>query len=322
MIEYSPYELIPKAPIESKTVQAERNGALLRIHFQDGKTGYADCHPWTELGDESLTQQLQKLRKGVLTPLTKQSLHFARCDAEARAKNENLFIELSIPKSHFLIPNILQFNLEEFSRAIDEGFACFKIKLGRDLPNETKNLCEILNCFRSDKFIIRLDFNLKLSSIDFEKFLSEMARWKEKIEFCEDPFPFDPISWQVIQQKGLRLACDMNSHQALAFPLSAQVIVLKPAIQDSPSTISPLQNVVFTSYLDHPLGQLAAAYSAAKYFEGSPSKTTVCGLLSHHAYLSNAFSERLSVQGPDFKIPLGTGFGYDDLLPSQKWQAL
>jgi len=89
----------------------------------------------------------------------------------------------------------------------------------------------------------------------------------------------------------------------------------KPAV-DGP--IPELPRVVVTSYLDHPIGQLGAAYAA------SVSKCLEpCGLLSHTAYKKNPFSERFQIVNerlvPDQS---GTGIGYDDLLENMNWKRL
>ena len=51
-----------------------------------------------------------------------------------------------------------------------------------------------------------------------------------------------------------------------------------------------------------------------------PNKIGVCGLLSHTAYETNAFSERFQNNGPNFVVPKGSkGFGFDDLLQGLTW---
>ena len=45
-----------------------RRGALIRVG-----SGFADFHPWPELGDEPLETQLAKLARGETTPLTRRA---------------------------------------------------------------------------------------------------------------------------------------------------------------------------------------------------------------------------------------------------------
>jgi o-succinylbenzoate synthase len=123
-------------------LSGQRKGALLRVN---GK-GYADCHPWPELGDAPLQKQLELLRKGVTTPLTAQSLFFASIDAQAREKGISLFHNLIIPPSHMLV---------KVGDHISPGTNCIKLKVGIDVPKEI----EYLNTFKGESIKIRLDFN-------------------------------------------------------------------------------------------------------------------------------------------------------------------
>lgn len=319
-IAYSEYELTGVVPIEGKNVHLTRKGALLRLDFKSDYCGYADCHPWTELGDAPLQDQLRLLKQGKITPLLSRSIAFASEDACARNKKVSLFEGLTVPDSHFFISNILQWDSNHIEDALKEGFCYFKIKLGRNLAQELPKLIELLQI--SQKFKVRLDFNLKLTESEYQAFCEKIAPWKGRIDFFEDPFIFEKDAWERFQNNGYNLACDLNSEQALANPQSASVVVLKPAVQDdSPflNNLRPSQKLVITSYLDHPIGQLAAAYTAAKARAKVPAQVSVCGLLSHRAYKPNPFSEQLAQQGPEFVIPAGTGCGLDDLLKKQRW---
>src|SRR5262249_34567507 len=77
-----------------------RRGALIR-----SGSGFADVHPWPELGDEPLERQLDLLRRGETTPLTRRSLELARIDGAARQRGVSLFAGLTIPKSHWPGPD-------------------------------------------------------------------------------------------------------------------------------------------------------------------------------------------------------------------------
>src|SRR5947207_12510223 len=95
---YWRYELVPKRRLSA--IAGRRVGALIRI-----SDGFADVHPWPELGDLPLDEQLSLLARGVTTPLTARSLCFAALDAEARAASRNLFEGLTIPPSHWPGPD-------------------------------------------------------------------------------------------------------------------------------------------------------------------------------------------------------------------------
>jgi len=286
----------------------ERQGALLRFEFAEG-VGYADCHPWESLGDLPLHHQLELLQQGRLTTLTSRSLHFARIDAKARVQGINLFDDLKVPSSHFLIPDIVRWNSEDLADVIQRGYTHLKIKLGQDIDAEVPYLQALL---QQCELKVRLDFNNRLSKSQFEAFLSRVD--KDRIEFCEDPFPYDPVGWKEIQEQGVALALDQGSERAIQKAASASYLIIKPAIQDeTPFLVIHNQKIVVTSYLDHPLGQMAAAYVAGRIKRVNPLSIVTCGLLSHSAYLENPFSMALN-EGPDFAAPEGTGFGFDRWL--------
>ena len=91
----SRYTLKPKRALSAIAREGVREGALIRVG-----DGFADVHPWPELGDEPLDRQLKRLARGETTPLAQQSLRFAEADGAARARGESLFKGLEIP-SHW-----------------------------------------------------------------------------------------------------------------------------------------------------------------------------------------------------------------------------
>ena len=287
----------------------QRYGALLRFQFPDGLIGYADCHPWVELGDDPLQKQLSLLSQSVTTPITERSKYFARLDAKARTKKLNIFSNLEIPSSHMLVMD-QSFDLQS---VIQQGFTRIKLKV-----TDTTSLKYLLPLI-PDNLKLRLDFNSKISKESFQKCLDEILPWLSKIDFIEDPFPFDSSSWKAIQQQyKVSLARDHGSQKSLESD-SHDVIIIKPAKQDVRKFEELPKRLVITSYLDHPLGQLGAAFFAAKL----APEVDVCGLLSHCVYQTNEFSEQIENHGP-YLIPpqKGTGFGFDHILSKLEWKNL
>lgn len=286
-----------------------RKGALLRLTFEDGLTGYADCHPWPELGDKSLDDQLSLLKQGIWTTLTHQSCRFARLDAEARAAGVNLLEGLPIPPSHYLVQNLAELTTKGIGLIEKEGFSHLKVKVGREIVNDSLPLM----CLMTESGLQwRLDFNGCLSEAECRTFLKKIMPYSQQIDFIEDPFPYDPAAWRAIQSDyPISLACDRMALEAIGNPQAARVLILKPAIQSEEPFLLGCrgQRLIVTSYLDHPLGQTTAAYIAAKL-----KLPDICGLLSHRVYLSTPFSSSLSQEGPLFHTVGGTGFGFDELL--------
>lgn len=303
---YAPYELKGKFPF------ASRNGALLKVIFENGMTGYADCHPWTELGDKPLSEQLSLLLQGDCTSLTKQSLQFAKIDGEARINGKNIFTNLTVPPSHWF--------LKSFEEPIPNGFSLCKIKVGKNLDEEFKQLP---NFFKNipENVSVRLDFNNRTDYRTFLRYIEVLSTFAQQIDYIEDPFAYDPGEWEGIQKKyAIQLGCDFRSECYYRNVSSHSITVIKPAVQDDLSIINDSQFVVYTSYLDHPIGQLAAAYSAAIAAKEYPKKILTCGLITHHVYQDNPYSEDLSIDGNRLIPPvIGTGFGFNEQLKRENW---
>jgi o-succinylbenzoate synthase len=356
-IDFSPYELkasrvVSPLSFHKKQESSVRRGALLRVEFQNG-FGYADLHPWEELGDESLERQLKGLASGQPCRLGQIALGFASLDAEARAEGRSLFSRfiprensqsrIEFPENHRLLGALLgdgQNDLREESlRSIwEQGFRALKIKLSRDWRSELLVLQESVPGLAP--FHLRLDFNGQLSPEEFFHFCEALpAQLLAVIEFVEDPIPFDVEKWNQLGDS-LPLALDRLPHPDIQSTdrLQKQISELRASwlIWKSAATSQKLvqawigeresnAKVCVTSYLDHPLGQMAALYSALDLLAQSKNEAFQlgrCGLASHLVYEKSDFSESLVMKGSRLLPTSGTGFGFDELLAKQNWKSL
>ena len=175
------YELVPRRSLSALAGARPRRGVLLR----DGG-GFADLHPWPELGDPPLDEQLAMLARGETTPAVRASLRLARLDGDARARGVSLFEGLTIPESHWP------------GNDPPEGFDTIKIKGVMPIPRDVR---------------VRIDFNATLSAAEFLRIAASLPRGQ--IDFIEDPCPFDASTWSDLRRKTkLRLAYDVPSASA------------------------------------------------------------------------------------------------------------
>ena len=268
------YELVPKRRLSAVAAPGPREGALIRVG-----NGFADVHPWPELGDLPLDGQLALLARGETTALTQRSLAFASLDAAARTESRSLFDGLTIPPSHWPGPDPPPL------------FDVAKVKSVDQLPERVR---------------LRIDFNGTLTADEF----LQLQLPRERIDFVEDPCPYDALTWRTLRERtGLRLALDRGVAEE-----GVDVLVVKPAVQEMPRTT---REVVVTSYMDHAVGQMFAAFFAASH-----GVTNVCGLFTHVLYESDPFFERIVAKGPRLCAQAGTGIGFDELLESLPWRKL
>lgn len=320
-VAFSQYSLFPPQDVQKKP----RLGALLRVSFNDGSFGYADCHPWEELGDLPLDQQLKLLSEGQETSLTKQSVRFAQVDANARATKSHLFQGVKFPKNHYHIPDSSLIDDQLLRRLSYSGITLLKIKMGTDLQKDCQFLQMFSASLRAHQLKCRLDFNCKLSEDQFLNLLNQCREVFDVIDFFEDPFVYQPQRWEEIcESYPIKLACDKDSLKALAYPDSCDYLVVKPAIQDvGPFLIKDPRALVLTSYLDHPIGQLSALYTAAKLLGNPTINLSTCGFLSHHAYVPTSFTQCFKEDNARLVPSLaGYGWGYDEILNALEWKFL
>ncbi|HEX8154500.1 MAG TPA: hypothetical protein VF698_15305 [Thermoanaerobaculia bacterium] len=266
------YSLVPRARLGGVARPGVREGALIRVG-----DGYADVHPWPELGDLPLDAQLRSLH----TPLMRCSLRFAALDGAARREGRSLFDGLTIPLSHWS------------GNEPPAGFDTVKIKGLQPVPPDVR---------------VRVDFNATLSASQFAA-----LPLPDHLDFVEDPCPYDPAVWRSLRSR-CRLALD-RPPAVIRDRQSVDVLVVKPAVQ--PEWPEFDGEIVVTSYLDHPVGQMFAAYVAATH-----RVSDRCGLFTHVLYEANAFSDAMRADGARLLAPAGTGIGFDDLLERLPWQRL
>jgi O-succinylbenzoate synthase len=308
-IEVWHYELRSGGPLNRRSGRRTVEGFLLRE-----LGGHGCVQPWPEFGHAPVGEQLAALAAGRRTPLLDAALRCAAVDREFRAAGRSAFESMNVPDSHATIVDP-ETQAEAAWRA---GFRVFKLKAEASV-RERGRLRELVEAFPDVG--LRLDFNEVPDLETFEAWWGRLGgQVRERVDFLEDPFPFDDENWPGFGMRhGVRLAADRR--QALAVDGEADVRVIKPAWgeYESPSTRRS-DEIVFTSAMDHPLGQAWAAWVAANAAEHDPGRVGLCGLQTHHLFEPDPFAGRLGPWRPQFHPPGGTGLGFDDLLADLPWR--
>ncbi|HEX2751219.1 MAG TPA: AMP-binding protein, partial [Verrucomicrobiales bacterium] len=271
-----------------------RPGFLLRH-----RDGYGCVQPWPELEDPSVSELLERLRNGAFHPLLARALACAEADGAARRAGHSLFAGLTIPRSHATVPGEA-----DFPSLAAAGFHTVKLKAHGTDPSIVQRVAAAA----ASGLKIRIDYNETGADT-----LTLLRPWAEQIEFIEDPQPYDADRWRELAAlTGFDLALD-RLPSGIPDRGGYAVRVLKPALEEC---MPGNADAVITSYMDHPLGQMFAAWEAARY--SGPQREA--GLLTHPLYEPDAFTETVVSHGPQLLAPAGTGLGFDHLLETLPWR--
>ena len=312
---YSPYTIRPLGPLNARSGIRERLGALIRT--ADGGVGC--LHPWPELGDYSLTEELDALAAMSPLPLGRRALDCAGVDGAARQQGDSVWREdRRVPLSHAtLAGTVTDDGLVELDAV---GFRYGKIKADHDIMS-------LLNKGRIWRRLLpewrwRLDFNGVLTREQWRAAQPMfMDVFGDSLDFCEDPFPWNAGFWKEVEESGIALALDWvpDCEEPEKGEYSPSVRILKPAAQTGAGMAE--KRLVVTSYMDHPVGIAWAAYEAAR-MAAEGAQVDVCGLVTQHLYAPDDFSVVLGDPSPVFRPPSGTGLGFDDLIDRLEWKRL
>jgi O-succinylbenzoate synthase len=316
------YELRP-GPDPARAAAAARRGALLKLDFDDGATGYSDLHPWIEFGQAPLGDQLASLRSDQPAPLARLALRHARTDAAARRAGLSLFTGLPEIRSHALFTNWTNAPRGAFSQCVAEGYTAIKLKVGRDPARESA----ALNALAGLPLRWRLDANAAFTVDSLTDWLAEL--WpsvRANIEFIEDPCAYDPDIWATLAaREKIPLALDWELPTTPPPWPGAQVVVLKPAAQDAftlgLAAAQAGRKIVVTHSMDHPLGRATALWTAMRLRQRHGDLVVDCGIAAGGLYEPDQF-EAQAPRGPQAVGPARTGFGLDGLLEAAAWQQL
>ncbi|WP_411847197.1 enolase C-terminal domain-like protein [Roseibacillus persicicus] len=318
-IYFSRYRLKSRAHrLNAASPRREFEGALIQVG-----EGFACLHPWQELGDPSLDKCLADLQGKRRWPIVRRALRCAELDGAARVNEDWMFEEMEVPRSHFTLPLP---DRDQVALALENGFDTIKLKVGQNLVAEGLFLREASADHPTLRW--RLDANEKPTREDIRDFLLSLPEAaRDQIEFIEDPCPFSEEGWQKLHRETrVPLAIDRESAPNLSTAKSAQVVIVKPALDEpwllAESAAGKGQRVVVTSYMDHPLGQAFAAWEAGRLSLQFPGLVGTCGLQTHGLFEPNPFTEALGSVTPEFHPVAWTGLGFDELLDTLLWQKL
>lgn len=304
---YWEYCLRSRASLNAKTERHEVRGALIKAGH-----GYGCINPWPELGDATLDEELDNLRNGFPLVLGQRALQCAAIDGEARKKRLSLFDSLEMPVCHG--------HLSGDDWETVAGFSVVKVKVD---GSRMLRLRDLLAKANENFQRVRLDFNGTGNARILASWWKSLKTVeKELIDFVEDPCPFDKADWRMMMDEGLPLAMDRSQKSAKH---GYDVAVIKPALEDIDLILQSERSdrrLVVTSYMDHAVGQMYAAYECARLRQFDLRADMFHGLATHSLFEKDPFFDRVEMNDGQLCAPEGTGLGFDDLLEDIPWKPL
>jgi O-succinylbenzoate synthase len=316
---FHPYTLYSRGALNAVSMRSEFHGALIRV-----EEGVGCLHPWPEFGDAPNDEQLQLLRDGGTTRVIECALRMAAADGEARRRGVSLFADLEIPPCHWSWDQN-QPSPGQMRRVVEDGWRAIKTKGWGNVGEVLRWLDSFASKSAGADVRLRVDFNSCLQPHQFRNFMDWMTpRVRERLDFVEDPFPYEPERWAQMQERyGVTLALDKQLRGASE---GFEVAVLKPGRRDwreITDGLPPQKRVVMTSAMDHAIGQSFAAWEAAVAWQELGDRMDLCGLSTEHLFAEDEFFARLKSRSGQLQVDReGTGLGFDDELRKLPWQRL
>lgn len=324
---HSKYSLRPLTLAGGLSYLREREGAILKVAWPNGKVGYADLMPKPELGDPTLEQELLALKKLKMSQRVEQMIALAKRDADYRTTGKNAFQESKKVKNNFFISEVTKTDSQLLDSIKKQNFSTVMIDCGQNFEEESDHVRRIL---RMTNFMVRLDFNGKADFSTFERFITKIEPGlKPRIEYVEDPMPFEPDAWKEASRLaplGIENQYPLVQWEKPELVPNIKTMVIRPSRVDTEKAIkNALQyncKIVVTSSLEHPVATAHASLIASDLMTRYPLLVSEHDCLYQTFYAPHAFSGFLASQGPYLTNSPGTGIGFDAKFKTLNWDPL
>ena len=245
IVKFHKYSLSFVNPPNARTPSSKIKGALIMING-----GYGCIQPWPTLGDKNLEYHLDSILSETPSEIAQAAIKCCMIDSEARKNKFNLFESIKIPKHHLTLNH---HEYDELNTSLLNQFTHIKLKSDNNYNSTIKIMNELM------EFNFRIDFNNSLTPDQLIGFCDSLSRdLIERIDFIEDPFPYDQKLWNEYQDRtGINFALDRGPYNA---DKGFSVRVWKPLITPKVESNSP---ICITHNMDHELGRRYAIYCAS-----------------------------------------------------------
>ena len=221
----------------------ERQGVLIKGESKNG-IGYFEYFPWKQFHDLDIEVFLSEL-------LDPTSQTYKRVTSAI----EEIIVFLKKPSEISFYNHQL---IYPHTTANEIGASTVKLKY----MGSISQLIDAVNRIAPIVKAIRIDFNYALTLEKLAQLFSQLRNCSEKIEYIEDPVPFNPETYNLLRTWDHLVRIDQYfNHTGIDCGLKR---IYRPSI----SSI-PFENIreddIFSSYMGHPLGKILCAVILSKY---------------------------------------------------------
>ena len=227
----------------ARGVYTAREGFVVRLVDEVGRTGWGEAMPLLEFGTESREDCERVLRAGLEArrvsvdaplpehhPAARHALEQALLDLEAQRRGLPLCRLLSEAARDEVHVNALlgaaspEALADEARRAVAEGYETLKLKVaGRPLDEDTARLAAVCEA-AAGRARVRVDANGGWTEAEAARALEA---WAERgLEVCEQPVA--PEALEALARLGARAACPVAADESLALPGAARTLLAWP----------------------------------------------------------------------------------------------
>jgi O-succinylbenzoate synthase len=209
----------------------------------------------------------------------------------------------------------------------DQNFTSIMVDCGQDWDAELHSVKKLL---KHSGLMVRLDFNAKADFSIFERFMTNIEpSTRARIEYVEDPMPFEPESWR----DASRLVSLGVESQYSQIPWDSpekippiRALVIRPSRIDAnlavQRALANKMKIVITSSLEHPVSIAHASYLASRLTAKDPTVLSDHDCLYQTFFAPHTFSGTLNSQGPFLSSLDGYGIGFDLKFMTLQWTLL
>ncbi len=336
----SPLHFVLRAPLATARGDvASRKGWLVKVKAPDGVEGLGEATPLPDAGTEAPEACLAALEAAAArefpppqhiwdvdgwlnalgvrlkTPSARFALETSALDVLAR--------RAGVPLARLLEPrarpttrvNALVSSVEDAQRALDEGYATIKLKVGMDDAADLHRVEAVARTVGRD-VTLRLDANGGWDLARAVAFLTRVGSLP--VEHCEDPLPRPTDVDALRAQVRTPIAADawltdVMVAEDLVRNHRVDVLVLKPAVLGglipalalAQRAVSSGLHCVVTSTLDGTVARLAAAHLACAL----PGEPRAAGLSTGNLFSGESIPDPAAPLGGVITLPEAPGLG-------------